>query len=210
MMFRRYEMLIQACSLVFSKFEKMLRLLERALDDEDITTAFYTGSMSQAEKDRTVEHFMKPFRPGMIKPPPQVLLLTLKTGSNNTALTEATCVILYEPWWAPQTETDAIKKAYRLGQKKAVTVYRFVTTNTVEVYESDVKMRKRWGAEQGFSEKADGMDGKVDGLLSEDANKKVSELDGSSNENPMKKRKIAIDSRRDWLTGPIILRRAGY
>ncbi len=47
-------------------------------------------------------------------------------------LTAADYVILYDPWWNPAIERQAIDRTHRIGQHRAVTAYRLVTTGTVE------------------------------------------------------------------------------
>jgi len=41
-------------------------------------------------------------------------------------------VILYDPWWNPAVERQAIDRTHRIGQQRAVTAYRLVTAGTVE------------------------------------------------------------------------------
>ncbi|MFT5659026.1 MAG: SNF2 family DNA or RNA helicase, partial [Gammaproteobacteria bacterium] len=51
------------------------------------------------------------------------------TGLN---LTEADTVILYDPWWNPAVESQAIDRAHRIGQDKPVFIYRLMVSGSVE------------------------------------------------------------------------------
>ena len=61
-----------------------------------------------------------------------VFLISLKAGGTGLNLTEADTVIHIDPWWNPAVEDQASDRAYRMGQQKPVTVYRLVTTDTIE------------------------------------------------------------------------------
>ena len=56
-------------------------------------------------------------------------------------LTEADYVFILDPWWNPAVEQQAIDRAYRIGQKKKVFTYKFITRNTVE--EKILQLQKR-------------------------------------------------------------------
>ncbi|KAI9031602.1 SNF2 family N-terminal domain-containing protein [Phycomyces nitens] len=61
-----------------------------------------------------------------------VFLLTTKVGGLGLNLTGADRVILYDPDWNPSTDIQARERAWRLGQKKDVTIYRLMTSGTIE------------------------------------------------------------------------------
>ncbi|KAK4517380.1 uncharacterized protein ATC70_000715 [Mucor velutinosus] len=61
-----------------------------------------------------------------------VFLLTTKVGGLGLNLTGADRVILFDPDWNPSTDMQARERAWRLGQKKEVTVYRLMTSGTIE------------------------------------------------------------------------------
>ncbi|KAL0084706.1 SNF2 family N-terminal domain-containing protein [Phycomyces blakesleeanus] len=61
-----------------------------------------------------------------------VFLLTTKVGGLGLNLTGADRVILYDPDWNPSTDIQARERAWRLGQKKDVTIYRLITSGTIE------------------------------------------------------------------------------
>lgn len=61
-----------------------------------------------------------------------VFLLTTKVGGLGVNLTGADRVIIYDPDWNPSTDVQARERAWRLGQKRDVTVYRLMTAGTIE------------------------------------------------------------------------------
>jgi SNF2 family DNA or RNA helicase len=61
-----------------------------------------------------------------------VFLISLKTGGTGLNLTAADTVILYDPWWNPMVESQAIDRTHRIGQTRKVQVYRLITKATVE------------------------------------------------------------------------------
>lgn len=60
------------------------------------------------------------------------MILSLKAAGTGLNLTAASAVIHYDLWWNPAVESQATDRAYRIGQKKDVEVYRFVTAGTFE------------------------------------------------------------------------------
>ncbi|HEY1082532.1 MAG TPA: C-terminal helicase domain-containing protein, partial [Prosthecobacter sp.] len=59
-------------------------------------------------------------------------LLSLKAGGSGLNLTAASYVILYDPWWNPAVENQAIDRAHRIGQTQPVMAYRMLTKSTIE------------------------------------------------------------------------------
>jgi SNF2 family DNA or RNA helicase len=63
---------------------------------------------------------------------PCVFLLSLKAAGTGLNLTSASYVVLYDPWWNPAVEAQAIDRTHRLGQDRTVIAYRLVTRDTIE------------------------------------------------------------------------------
>lgn len=61
-----------------------------------------------------------------------VFLLTTKVGGLGINLTGADRVIIYDPDWNPSTDIQARERAWRLGQKKDITIYRLMTAGSIE------------------------------------------------------------------------------
>ncbi len=117
--------------LLFSQFTKMLGLIESELSKHNIPYTKLTGQTRN--RDEAIERF----KSGEV----QVFLISLKAGGVGLNLTEADTVIHYDPWWNPAVERQATDRAHRIGQQKAVFVYKLVTENSVE--EKIVAMQAR-------------------------------------------------------------------
>lgn len=57
---------------------------------------------------------------------PKILLISLRAGGVGLNLTSANTVFLIDPWWNEAVENQAINRAFRIGQKRQVTVYRLI------------------------------------------------------------------------------------
>jgi len=149
-MVRLLEMLIEAKQgghrvLLFSQFTSMLTLIRKALEAASISYAYLDG----ATKDRTKEVAKFQLPNG-----PDVFLISLKAGGYGLNLTAADTVIHFDPWWNPAVEAQATDRAYRIGQTKPTTVYKFVTRGTVEE-----KILKLQASKQGLISSALGDEG---------------------------------------------------
>lgn len=110
--------------LVFSQFTSFLSLVREALDKAEISYLYLDGSCSMKERERLVSEFRKGEVP--------LFLISLKAGGLGLNLPEANYVAHLDPWWNPAIEQQATDRAYRIGQKRNVTVYHFVAKNTIE------------------------------------------------------------------------------
>jgi superfamily II DNA or RNA helicase len=111
--------------LVFSAFASMLRVMRAALDRRDIVYGYLDGATKDRDRQAEVERFMS-------EGGPPVFLCSLKAGGVGLTLTAADYVILYDPWWNPAVERQAIDRTHRIGQVRPVTAYRMVTAGSVE------------------------------------------------------------------------------
>ena len=77
-------------------------------------------------------------------PEVKIFLISLKAGGTGLNLTGADIVIHYDPWWNISTENQATDRAYRIGQKKNVQVYKLITKDSIEekIYELQKKKEK--------------------------------------------------------------------
>jgi superfamily II DNA or RNA helicase len=108
--------------LVFSQFVEMLDLISQDLSSEGIAFEVLTGQTRN--RGEVIERFRAGTAP--------VFLISLKAGGVGLTLTEADTVIIYDPWWNPAVERQAMDRAHRIGQDKPVFVHRLVTVGTVE------------------------------------------------------------------------------
>ncbi len=80
-----------------------------------------------------------------------IFLISLKAGGLGLNLTAADTVIHYDPWWNPAVEDQATDRAHRIGQDKAVFVYKLITEETVEDKILDMQKAKKALAESIYS-----------------------------------------------------------
>ena len=60
------------------------------------------------------------------------MIVSLKAGNLGLNMVAAWNVILFELWWNPYAEDQAVDRAHRIGQTRHVTVSRLTIKNTVE------------------------------------------------------------------------------
>lgn len=109
--------------LVFSQFVRCLELLRPALEKAGIPIHMLTGAT--ARREEVVERFRTSEGGG-------VFLLSLMAAGTGLNLTEAPYVVLFDPWWNPAIEAQAIDRAHRIGQDRTVVATRLVVRGTIE------------------------------------------------------------------------------
>jgi len=137
---------------VFSQFTSMLDFIEAQLAAAAIGFVRLDGQ----SKDRT--SLTRQFQDGRAS----VFLVSLKAGGVGLNLTAADTVILFDPWWNPSVEDQAIDRVHRIGQGKPVFVHRMVAAGTVEDKMDALKDKKRQIAASLFD-----ADGQITGALTE-------------------------------------------
>jgi SNF2 family DNA or RNA helicase len=124
--------------LLFSQFTEMLALIEPELAKLKLPYLKLTGdTQNRAE-------MVAKFQQGEVP----LFLISLKAGGVGLNLTAADTVILYDPWWNPAVEQQAIDRAYRIGQDKPVFVYKLLASGTVEDKMLELQARKAGLADQ--------------------------------------------------------------
>ncbi|MEM1157553.1 MAG: DEAD/DEAH box helicase [Verrucomicrobiota bacterium] len=109
--------------LVFSQFTSFLDLIEDHLTQEDTPVFKLTGKTNKREQ--LIHRFRQTEGHA-------VFLISLKAGGSGLNLTEASYVVMMDPWWNPAVENQAIDRAHRIGQKKTVIAYRMLAQNSLE------------------------------------------------------------------------------
>ena len=69
-------------------------------------------------------------------------MISLKAGGTGLNLTGADIVIHYDPWWNLSVENQATDRAYRIGQKNNVQVYKLITKNSIEEKIDNLQQKK--------------------------------------------------------------------
>jgi len=109
--------------LVFSQFVTMLELIRDELVAKEIPHLMLTGQTEN--RQALVDKFQS-------DPAIPVFLLSLKAAGSGLNLTAASYVVLYDPWWNPAVEAQAIDRTHRIGQRNQVIAYRLLARGTVE------------------------------------------------------------------------------
>ena len=71
-----------------------------------------------------------------------IFLLSLRAAGTGLNLTAASYVVLYDPWWNPAVEAQAIDRSHRIGQTQTVNAYRLISPGTVEEKIWDLQQSK--------------------------------------------------------------------
>uniref|UniRef100_A0A7I4XVA1 DNA repair and recombination protein RAD54-like n=1 Tax=Haemonchus contortus TaxID=6289 RepID=A0A7I4XVA1_HAECO len=111
--------------LIFSQSREMLDIVEQKLQNDKYTYIRMDGSTSIARRMNLVQQFNQ-------DPSVFVFLLSTRVGGLGINLTAANKVVIFDPDWNPSTDTQAKERAYRIGQERAVTIYRLMLAGTIE------------------------------------------------------------------------------
>ncbi|MEK7068918.1 MAG: DEAD/DEAH box helicase [Patescibacteria group bacterium] len=121
-------------TLVFSQFTGMLDILERELAKRKIAHAYLSGKTRNRKE--VIESFTK-------DPDTAVFLISTKAGGVGLNLVAADCVVIFDPWWNPSVERQAVDRTHRIGQTRTVHVYRLRTKGTIEEKIAVLQERKQ-------------------------------------------------------------------
>jgi SNF2 family DNA or RNA helicase len=113
-------------TLIFTQFTEMASMLQGFIQGKFGYEPLYLhGGQSRKQRDELVQRFQT-------VPHDRIFILSLKAGGTGLNLTAAQNVIHYDLWWNPAVEAQATDRAYRIGQRNKVMVYRFITQGTFE------------------------------------------------------------------------------
>ena len=109
--------------LIFSQFVKHLELFRTYFDKQKIPYAYLDGGTK--DRAQAVQKFKD-------NEEVKIFLISIKAGGVGLNLTEADYVFILDPWWNPAVEQQAIDRSHRIGQKRNVFIYKFISKDTVE------------------------------------------------------------------------------
>jgi SNF2 family DNA or RNA helicase len=121
-------------AIIFSQWVEPLEMLAREL--QSLGPLLFHGKVPQKARQPILDRF----RTDRSK---HVILMSYGTGSVGLNLQFTNYVFLFDRWWNPAVEDQAINRAHRLGQKGTVFVTRFVCQGTIEGRIAEVLERKR-------------------------------------------------------------------
>ncbi|MHA3771922.1 DEAD/DEAH box helicase [Verrucomicrobiota bacterium sgz303538] len=109
--------------LVFSQFVGALEIIRDAITERGWRQFILTGGTEN--RGELVNEFQTTEGAA-------VFLISLKAGGAGLNLTAASYVVLFDPWWNPAVENQAIDRTHRIGQKQQVIAYRLLMRGTIE------------------------------------------------------------------------------
>jgi superfamily II DNA or RNA helicase len=109
--------------LIYSQFVGVLKIIEQYFTENSYKYVYLDGSTKN--RASVIETFQT-------RKDINIFLLSLKAGGIGINLTSADYVVLFDPWWNPAIEAQAIDRAHRIGQRKKVIAYKFIVKDTVE------------------------------------------------------------------------------
>ncbi len=110
-------------SLVFSQFTQALTRIRKGLPFKPDNFSYLDGKT----RDRKAE--VNSFQNNQDK---KLFLISLKAGGTGINLTAAEYVFIFDPWWNPAVEAQAIDRAHRIGQENKVFAYKLIVKDTIE------------------------------------------------------------------------------
>ncbi|KAL3458624.1 SNF2 family N-terminal domain-containing protein [Aspergillus heterothallicus] len=122
--------------IVFSQFTSLLDLLEIPVAREGHQYRRYDGSMRPTDRNSAVLDFTD-------NPNCKIMLVSLKAGNAGLNLVAANHVVIFDPFWNPYIEEQAIDRAHRIGQMREVHVHRILVPETVEDRIVELQDKKR-------------------------------------------------------------------
>jgi SNF2 family DNA or RNA helicase len=134
-------------AIVFSQWVQTLAELRSRLSK--FNPIEYHGQVPNKKRDDVIAKFRD-------DPNCHVILMSYGAGSVGLNLQFASYVFLFDRWWNPAVEDQAINRAHRIGAKQAVTVTRFLALNTIEQRINEVLERKRELFDAVFNDSNDG------------------------------------------------------
>lgn len=112
--------------LIFSQMVRMLDILADYMAIRGFAYQRLDGTVPAAQRRVAIDHYNSPDSPDF------VFLLSTRAGGLGINLMTADTVIIFDSDWNPQADLQAMARAHRIGQKKHVMIYRFVSRDTVE------------------------------------------------------------------------------
>ncbi|KAL9921619.1 chromatin-remodeling complex ATPase chain Iswi-like [Glossina fuscipes fuscipes] len=124
--------------LIFSQMTRMLDILEDYCLWRNYQYCRLDGQTPHEDRNRQIQDY------NMDNSTKFIFMLSTRAGGLGINLATADVVIIYDSDWNPQMDLQAMDRAHRIGQKKQVRVFRFITENTVEekiVERAEAKLR---------------------------------------------------------------------
>ncbi|TKA50153.1 hypothetical protein B0A53_06428 [Rhodotorula sp. CCFEE 5036] len=135
--------------LIFSMSLKILSFLEDLMSQTRYEYLVLDGSTPQEDRMPLVDEFNDPESDKFC------FLISTKAGGVGLNLTAANRVVIFDPNWNPAHDLQAMDRAYRIGQKREVDVYRLIGAGTLEELIYNRQQYKRAIASLGYDASAE-------------------------------------------------------
>lgn len=122
--------------IIFSQFVRTLTIIKEFCNENKLSYSYIDGSVNSKKRASEIDKFQNDNKTKLI-------LLSLKAGGVGINLTSADYVVLFDPWWNPALESQAIDRAYRIGQNRKVFAYKLIVKNTIEEKILQLQERKK-------------------------------------------------------------------
>ncbi|KAL7559116.1 hypothetical protein ACA910_017527 [Epithemia clementina (nom. ined.)] len=114
--------------LIFSQFKIMLDILEDYLEGRKMSFGRIDGSITGLQRQLAIDRFQS-----REESAPFIMMLSTRAGGVGINLTAADTVIIFDSDWNPQNDLQAQARCHRIGQERAVKVYRLLSARTYEM-----------------------------------------------------------------------------
>jgi SNF2 family DNA or RNA helicase len=121
--------------LVFSQFKSMIDVMKQTFEKQGLDAFVIDGSVPSEERQDQVNRFNDGEG--------DIFLISTKAGNTGLNLTGADTVILYDLWWNPAVDEQAIGRAHRIGQKRNVEVWHMITKDTIDEQILEIQETKK-------------------------------------------------------------------
>jgi SNF2 family DNA or RNA helicase len=120
---------------LFSQYREMTDILVREF--EDYSPLYLHGQVKSQDRQILIDAFQNDSDKF------KLFISTLRAGGVGITLTAADVVILYDKWFSPSANNQAMDRVHRIGQKNAVTVIDFICKDTLEERVEKILERKK-------------------------------------------------------------------
>ncbi|MFW6116270.1 MAG: DEAD/DEAH box helicase [bacterium] len=120
--------------LVFSQYVETLKWLSARITD--VPSEVFFGGLSQSQRADVLTRFRE-------HAGPCILLVSLQAGGVGLNIQEASTVVLFDRWWNPAVENQAVQRAHRFGRSRPLHVIRFLVKDTIEDRIAQILRRKQ-------------------------------------------------------------------
>eukprot|EP00891_Asterochloris_glomerata_P009978 jgi/Astpho2/9978/e_gw1.00153.8.1_t len=111
--------------LIFSSSKRMLKILEQMVFTSGYNYRTLDGDTRQVKRQAHIDEFNN-------SPSVFIFLITTGAGGVGINLTAANKVVIVDPSWSPAADMQAQDRAFRIGQRRDVHVFRLVAAGTIE------------------------------------------------------------------------------